>query len=120
MRMKNSNIQRPTSREAPNLETGRRLNPNGISSQSPGLRGTSYPGLSPANLLNPNGVAPLNGLLPALLYTLLIIFIAFACHAASPTFTTLAGSPGTGSTNGTGPAALFSNPQAVATDPAGN
>ncbi len=54
------------------------------------------------------------------------LLFAFLCslplhvHAVSPTFTTLAGSAATGSTNGAGPAAQFSNPQAVATDPGGN
>src|SRR5712671_1865096 len=32
-------------------------NPNGIESSSPGLRGTSYPGLGVINPNNPNGVA---------------------------------------------------------------
>ena len=31
-------------------------NPNGILSQSPGLRGTSYPGTTSAENHNPNGV----------------------------------------------------------------
>jgi hypothetical protein len=33
------------------------MNPNGIPTQSPGLRGTSYPGSPSANVTNPNGVA---------------------------------------------------------------
>jgi len=33
-------------------------NPKGIPSQSPGLRGTSYPGESELGNDNPNGVAP--------------------------------------------------------------
>ena len=34
-----------------------KLNPNGIPAQSPGLRGTSYPGKSRQKANNPNGVA---------------------------------------------------------------
>ena len=41
----------------PQLQWFRRLNPNGIPSQSPGLRGTSYPGSRPTNISNRNAVA---------------------------------------------------------------
>jgi hypothetical protein len=33
------------------------VNPDGIPSQSPGLRGTSYPGFAVRKAFNPNGVA---------------------------------------------------------------
>jgi hypothetical protein len=33
------------------------MNPNGIPSISPGLRGTRYPGLADPKKFNPNGVA---------------------------------------------------------------
>jgi hypothetical protein len=33
------------------------MNPNGIASQSPGLRGTSYPGFTVRRVFNPNGIA---------------------------------------------------------------
>ena len=35
---------------------GRFSNPKGIASASPGLRGTSYPGLGAFRIFNPNGV----------------------------------------------------------------
>jgi len=36
---------------------GALVNPNGIPSLSPGLRGTRYPGSTVKNIFNPNGVA---------------------------------------------------------------
>ena len=38
-----------------------RFNPKGIASQSPGLRGTSYPGSTPPKDHNPERVAPMRG-----------------------------------------------------------
>src|SRR5947208_2595651 len=39
------------------IDVGARNNANGVSSISPGLRGTSYPGKEIENRINPNGVA---------------------------------------------------------------
>jgi hypothetical protein len=39
------------------FESRRSWNPNGIPAQSPGLRGTSYPGCTARESSNPNGVA---------------------------------------------------------------
>src|SRR5437764_8142425 len=104
MRMQHSNIQHPTSREAPNV---------------------------PANLWDVSmfpSFAKCPGVRAVLCQVLLLVICGFiiiaaalsSSYAAAPFITTMAGSAGTGSTNGTGPAALFSNPQAVATDSAGN
>src|SRR5215831_7054861 len=68
---------------------------------------------------NPFGPCNLINLFHLSLAALLCNF-PLPSHATFPTFSTLAGSAGTGSTNGTGAAALFSNPQAVAADAAGN
>jgi sugar lactone lactonase YvrE len=51
---------------------------------------------------------------------LFIIFVATWSSHATMTFTTLAGSASTGSSNGFGATVTFSNPQAVATDTGGN
>src|SRR5712691_7295619 len=40
---------------------GNGANPEGILQQSPGLRGTSYPGLIASGRANPNGVASVGG-----------------------------------------------------------
>jgi sugar lactone lactonase YvrE len=48
------------------------------------------------------------------------LLAASLAHSQPVTFTTLSGYAGNGSANGTGPGALFSGPQAVAVDNAGN
>ena len=53
-------LRRSTRYAALGVWTFPRRNPKGISAQSPGLRGTSYPGKMDAEPHNPNGVAPDN------------------------------------------------------------
>jgi len=49
--------QRASGSASPHIFRPVRVNPKGIPSFSPGLRGTSYPGLVVAEFLNPEGVA---------------------------------------------------------------
>src|SRR5207249_10480750 len=55
-----------------------------------------------------------------LMFGVFLLLCAFSSPAQSLTFSTLAGSPGSGSADGTGPAARFANPWGVASDTAGN
>jgi len=54
------------------------------------------------------------------MFGVFLLLCAFSSPAQSLTFSTLAGSPGSGSADGTGPAARFANPWGVASDTAGN
>src|SRR3954470_18911042 len=127
--MRNSNIQHPTSREVPRAQAlGAVTQIFNLCTPKAFGAGRRFSIGKPSVRSHVSEIA--NALQNAILrYSRLQICVTlFACvflistqsHAASPTFTTLAGSAGTGSTNGTGSTALFSNPQAVATDPAGN